>query len=88
MRGKKHGRPESAWGTSLDAGLGAGLIYPSVISQITYGVRFHVLRTTLFAEYRYFLFTTEVFEEEYSRAADNLKSRFVLGIVMSVDGHR
>jgi hypothetical protein len=64
------------------------LIYPSIISQIMYGVRFHGLGASLFAEYRYFVFNTEVFEDENSSAADNLKSRFVAGIVMSIDGRR
>lgn len=67
----------------LDFGIGVGFAF-SVTPQLIYTVGFGKTQLSLYSEYRLFPVNSEIFCDEDCSDADNLKSRFSLGILFSL----
>jgi hypothetical protein len=78
------GAPRKTWQQGIDFGFGCGLLSSSLIPQAMYTLRFNQLQTSILLEYRYFL-RNDVLTLEDDGSDDYLRSRFLIGLVFTMD---
>lgn len=82
MWGRDYGNPQSKFGTGLDFGLGFG-IDVSIIPQLMYTVKYDYLQTSLLVEYRLFVNSFSICDENCDN--EYLRSRLIMALVFTID---
>lgn len=68
----------------LDGGIGIGVVNLSITPQLMYTIGSDKAQISLYSEFRFFAINRDIFCDEDCSDADNLRSRFSLGIIFSL----